>query len=307
MPILAGFGIAGFGGHISEFPVDSVSDFLAAIEAVQLAVIPKSEKALGSTFVTVFRGQRRCTDFPLLPKLFRFKAKIDLKNIGGKEIPTAEQLELEMYQRRERKLLAEFKRQSMPFLKSTPGDELEWLALAQHHGLDTRLLDWSESPLTALFFAVEQPPPPENGEQFDPVVWAFRGARLDSQMIGAKAKRLQNLDNYRLQDIDELVESQGIRVYFPAHISSRFVAQQGCFTVHGINAQCGISLEQSFAEKTHKDQFVLIKFKIDPLQRDTIKHELNSIGINHLSTMPDLDGLCRKLNWLTSDFSSYPL
>jgi hypothetical protein len=53
-------------------------------------------------------------------------------------------------------LMTEFKRLSIPELESTPGNDLEWLFLAQHYGLPTRLLDWSTNPLVALFFAVEK-------------------------------------------------------------------------------------------------------------------------------------------------------
>ena len=56
----------------------------------------------------------------------------------------------------ERDLMEEFKRLSASELISLPTSDFEWLFLAQHYGLPTRLLDWSSNPLVALFFAVER-------------------------------------------------------------------------------------------------------------------------------------------------------
>ena len=56
----------------------------------------------------------------------------------------------------EENLLNEFKRLTVPILKSSPQSEFEWLFLAQHYGLPTRLLDWSSNPLIGLFFATER-------------------------------------------------------------------------------------------------------------------------------------------------------
>jgi hypothetical protein len=85
----------------------------------------------------VYRGLRK-ESYPLVPKVGRY------------EEFTAVNIEA-----REHSMLRLFKQQACPFLTYTPKNDWEWLAVAQHHGLPTRLMDWSHNPLVAAYFAVE--------------------------------------------------------------------------------------------------------------------------------------------------------
>src|SRR5438067_2937656 len=85
----------------------------------------------------IFRGVRDSA-FALVPKVGRPELRL-----------RGDLLETEV------ELLRLFKQRALPYLKTIPRDDWEWLAIAQHHGLATRLLDWTRNPLVAAYFAVE--------------------------------------------------------------------------------------------------------------------------------------------------------
>ncbi|OKH29276.1 hypothetical protein NIES1031_01445 [Chroogloeocystis siderophila 5.2 s.c.1] len=66
-------------------------------------------------------------------------------------------------------MLNNFKLLSVPLLKEKPDNDWEWLAIMQHHGLATRLLDWSVIPLAALLLPVCKPA----AENQNGVIWLF--------------------------------------------------------------------------------------------------------------------------------------
>ena len=109
------------------------------------------------------------------------------------------------------KMFNEFKRLARPYFSGSMTD-LERLALARHHGMPTRLLDWSDSIFVAAYFA------------------------LEPAGVGGKTPAIYALDTESIPIIDDTnfdpfaSEHSGVMIYRPPHINPRIPAQQGLFT-----------------------------------------------------------------------------
>ena len=161
----------------------------------------------------------------------------------------------------ERQALDNFVRQARPHLRHTPTSGLEWLAIAQHHGMSTRLLDWTESLLVAAYFATAR-------------------AGIDVGLIYG----IQNLRTLSKKEEKNPFTVKRPGIYRPPHITPRIPAQRSVFTLH---ANPTVDFKPNG----------LCEWTIAPAACGAIKQVLDACAINESSLFPDLDGLSRYLGW----------
>lgn len=208
------------------------------------------------------------------------------------------------------RMLDDFKRRALPFVDMVPRNDFEWLFLMQHHGVPTRLLDWTTNALVALYFAID-------GVKVEPKPFVESDtdaeASLDEFDWGSAAVFLMNPTkmNQTLHDgvrdpVDVAakydhwypysrpmeIKSGEINTYPPIcivapQVSQRIRAQAGLFTLHGTNLE-----PLDFYTVTRP---LISKILIPHSAALTIRSELHTVGITPSFIFPDLDGVAREV------------
>lgn len=167
----------------------------------------------------------------------------------------------------------------------------EILTHMQHHGVPTRLLDWSDSFGIAVYFAVlgQKIDTPE-----DAAVWVLNGYELSKRATGAG--RIFSVGVEDFPQYEKFIENIGASGPWPYELPAaieapwghdRIVAQRGLFTVHGTSAEP--------LNKLITDETCLRKITIPRCAIMHARKYLRLAGIDHYSVFPDLQGLAQNL------------
>jgi hypothetical protein len=186
---------------------------------------------------------------------------------------------------------------------AVPGDSTwNWLALAQHHGLPTRLLDWTFSPLVALHFATQ------NFEHFhlDGVIWCVdyvkthallpKQLRLILKQQQADVFTTEMLDQTAdaLWKFDELAEGDPFTVFLePPSLDDRIVNQ---FALLSLMSDAESALDEWLKKRPQLYRRIIIPAELKWEVRD----KLDQANITERVLFPGLDGLSR---WLRRYYS----
>lgn len=243
-----------------------------------------------------FRGEPD-GDTPLVPKLFR----PCYKNL----------FDGDYYENR---LLQHFRARALAYGKTPHRDETDqWLFLARHVGLPTRLLDWTGSSLAALYFALQKK---------EPIVWMLNPFCLNNMVIGKEKPHILSKEDYNIYaltwypgdpkkpniayenirfawgerkdpETNRLIGTTLPVAISPTYIHPRIPAQKGYFTIHGKQEESLCTLLDG------KEKYILKKYVIDAgNDKQGMLDQLEVLGVSEAALFPELDGLAKGLTEL---------
>jgi hypothetical protein len=242
--------------------LDHWSDFVARTDALQ---------------GWAFRGHVRA-QWPLVPSLTR---RLQQFSPDPRLWPLRESRAMRIFRRKAHIYLSD---------RTALDDELRCLALMQHHGASTRLLDFTKSPFVAAFFALESashdvavfalntPALWHATPSFDP---SLTRSRIDPRVPG-------NFERYFASNTLPLI-------WFgePSEMDSRLVAQSGLFVLPGV-------LDQSLdviLDGYGGSEGLITRFILPPSMREEAMRALYRMNVTYATLFPDLDGLARSVSY----------
>lgn len=168
-----------------------------------------------------------------------------------------------------------------------PSTEKDWYFLMQHYGAPTRLLDWTDGALLAVYFAVRTLHKPR-----DVAVWMLDPAWLNREANkidgGVRISEWSETDPWFPTPFDEVLHPKLPLALDAPHVARRVAVQRGHFTIHGTQKD---GLDQMLEKPNTK----LVKFTITAGEITEILDDLKTCGITETTVFPDLEGLSSEL------------
>jgi hypothetical protein len=255
--------------------ISSLSDYLTALKQFRsFWGLDIDDKPYGQIESLWFRGHKDST-WKLTPKLYR------------KEFSEADENEIRQ----------EFQSRALQLIQGRiPTYRWEWYFLMQHYGAPTRLLDWTDNPLVALYFALEDHP-----GNHDAAVWIINpwwlNRKLRRGIEGAMLPEWEEADSY-LKDLEDAFSGDQITASLPAaidppHVDRRLAAQSSRFVIFGKTHDL---MRTKAVRSTPKSKRHVAMITIPQKAIPDIQADLAFCGITPAFIFPDLQGLCRDIS-----------
>jgi hypothetical protein len=190
----------------------------------------------------------------------------------------------------ERAILELFRKRVPEFRSDAGLTELDLLAVAQHHGVPTRLLDWTSNPLVAAFFAVTAQPGPRKVRK---LTATGRASSIEIEaspapaLVSARIVALRVRSRMLLKPNDDPFTIRVVGAIWPRAVASRITSQSGMFSVH---PQPNTAWAEPLADQANI-------FDIPGEMRGFFQKRLFYLGVHDHMIMGGLDGVGARLSW----------
>lgn len=186
----------------------------------------------------------------------------------------------------EANLLYEFQLRARTRYADCPPDTdlVGWMFLAQHFRLKTRLLDWTQSPLIALYFAVCE------NEDEDGAIYALSPYLLTYDQWGSDGVLLPSHEavvNSVREAFGHDVSTDRVLPVAAKELDPRMMLQISAFTIHGVDTPI---------EDMLNSEHWLAKYDVPASSKKSLFRELDLVGVRESNIFPDLDRLAAELN-----------
>ena len=184
-----------------------------------------------------------------------------------------------------------FMQKAPAIYKNVPKNDeyFKWLFLMQHYKFATRLLDWTESPLIACYFAVLDE---EKTKKIDGALFGMSPYLLNNSQNKSIGKNLLNPGNLTAKKLaecafgDNISNNNDVLAILPSLIDKRMIAQLSTFTIHNSS----MPLE----EQIDSDKY-LLKYVIPYPSKEILREELKHAGLRPSTIFPDLEHLSEEI------------